>query len=440
MKTKLLSKKGKSSKVSLANEQKEDLLMKYLEAYQGKCQLEAVRKKMVQYADEHGPLAAADVFECHRNTVSKWKTREKSGESLKDRSRRPHNIPHKITDKKKINHICYLRDMTEYGSERLEKQFNLKTGSNMSIHRILREADKIKKPQKKSTKRKRLWAEKKRYKSLETKLQLDGKALLDIPRYKNCYLRSNGKLPTHMFNLRCVKSGISFASYMNGETKDAACVFIVYAFEHLKNNGIDVSRITIQIDAGAFAVHFNSAKLSDFFHLVEVIYKARVKVVPGGKTKQSDVETFNGLVENEFFRRFDFYSEQDLYLKTFRYLFYFNFIRKNRNKDWETPLYYLMQDKSHIDPHVMTLPPLRLEQHTDLYSFKLNPKYIPTREQMLLNLEPEEYQLQDFLPEEKLQPFIRRIENTIQDHAHDVPICHNFRVLPVIIHYFHVLA
>ena len=350
-----LNKKGKSSKVCVKHNTRKDLLVKYIDAYKNGCQLEAVRKKMVEYSEIYGPTKTAELFDCHRNTVTKWVKKHKNGQSLKDTSRRPHNIPHKIVDEKKIKHLTFLRDMSGYSSERLAKQYNLSI-SNMAINRILHDKNRIKPPKKKkSTQRKNLWKTKNKMKTLGTKLQLDGKALLDIPRYINSYLKSGKKLPTHQFNIRCVKSGIAFVSYMNGETKLSACTFMVYVFEHLKKHGIDVSRLTIQIDAGSFAVHFNSAKLSDFFYLVEKVYKAKVKVVPGGKTKQSDIETFNGIIERELFNRFDFDSESDLYLKTYRYLFNFNFVRKNRYKDWKTPLYYLMQDISHIDPHVMSL-------------------------------------------------------------------------------------
>jgi hypothetical protein len=83
-----------------------------------------------------------------------------------------------------------------------------------------------------------------------------------------------------------------------------------------------------------------------------------------------------------------------------------------------------MQDISHIDPHVMTLPPLRLDKHFDLYYFKLNPHYIPIREQMLLNIDPALHNIQDFHPQEQLQSFIQRIEDSLPPNAHDVPINH----------------
>jgi transposase len=106
---------------------------KYLLAYETKDQLHLVREKIVLYALAHGNRAAADRFECHRNTVSKWKSRYKQQgiEGLKDHSR----APHKRGD----------------SANQLKIQYDL-WPSNMALKRILY------------------------FGALETKLQLDGQA------------------------------------------------------------------------------------------------------------------------------------------------------------------------------------------------------------------------------------------------------------------------
>ena len=135
-------KRSSCVKHSYRDNVKEELLMTYCESYQEKHQLEAVRKAMARYAIEHSNEAAAKVFECHRNTVSAWKSRYQKGESLSDQSRAPKTIPHKVSDQVLIARICSLRKESEYGSERLEKQYDLPV-SNMTIHRILKENKRI---------------------------------------------------------------------------------------------------------------------------------------------------------------------------------------------------------------------------------------------------------------------------------------------------------
>ena len=51
--------------------------MQYILAYQGKSKMEFIRKQIVLYALQYGNEAAVEKYECHRNTVSKWKNRFK---------------------------------------------------------------------------------------------------------------------------------------------------------------------------------------------------------------------------------------------------------------------------------------------------------------------------------------------------------------------------
>ncbi len=394
--------------------------MTYFESYQEKHQLEAVRKAIARYAAEHTNAEAAQVFECHRNTVSEWKKRYLKGESLASRSRAPKTIPHKMQDQGLIDQICKLRKDSEYGSERLEKQFDLPI-SNMTIHRILKENDYIQPIKKKRQTKNDLWHIKQHYKTLETKLQMDGKDLMDIPRYYDNQKQFG--LPKQQFNIRCVKSGITFTSFMTSESSSPACTFIVYVFEHLIKHGVDVSKITIQVDAASYVINMKSPKISAFRSLIENTYKAKLRIVPGGKTKQSDVETFNGIIEREFFNRHDFGSVQDFYKKVYQFMFNFNYLRKNRHKDWKSPLYFLNQDQPTVSSDVLMLPPINLDLHGQLYSYKLNPKLLELKDILNLELflEKNEYiDKKDY--DQKIDSLPNNSRYFIEYVAHDLPI------------------
>lgn len=398
--------------------------MQYILAYKAKSQMEKIRQSMVTYALNYSVKEASDTFECHRNTVSKWVNRYKKygNEGLKDFSRAPKNIPHKIVDESIVKEICKYRDKKEYGSYRLKKQYNL-TPSNMAIHRILVDNNKIKTKVKKHKHRKDLWYIKKTFKTLETKLQLDGKILTDIPHYFKQYKILG--LPKWQFTLRDVKSGITYISYMSTEDGVRACSFIVYVFEHFIRHGIDVSKITIQVDGASFAVNLKGLNKTMFQTLVEDIYKAKLKIVPGGKTKQSDVETFHRLIEDEFYKRETFSSVNNFYAKAYKYIYEFNYIRLNSHKDWHTPLYFLKQDRPEISPEILDLPPIWLDAHENMYFFKKNPKDISPEELLILDIPPEKLPCKDYSPNEYLHSFMNRVlkcYNYNLPYAHDVPI------------------
>lgn len=420
-----LKKERESLNIGVSTNNKEEAsLMKYLLAYQTKSQMHLIREQMVKYALEHGNEAAAEEFECHRNTISKWKNKfKKAGkEGLKDTSRAPCNIPHKIKDEKIINDICEKRDDTGYGANRLKMQFGL-IPSNMAINRILHDNDKIHEEKKKWEEKLDLWFIKQTFKTLETKLQLDAKYLLDIPHYYSYYKLFG--LPKWQYTLRDVKSGATFLSYSHTEDGLNSSIFMVYVFEHLKRHGIDVSKLTIQTDGACYAMNLKSLKKTAFQELIENIYHAKLVPMPQGGTSQSDVETLHSLIEREFYKRTGFSSREDFWLKAYEYVYQFNYIRKNSHKDWKTPVYYLGKDRPNVSLEVLDLPPIMLDEHPDLYWCKLDPKYVSSRESRMLDILPQELPCNDFSHNDYFDDFVKRVlkgYNTCSTSAHDVPI------------------
>jgi len=399
-------------------------LMQYLLAYQTKSQMHIIREKIAQYALTHGNEEAARKFECHRNTVSKWKGRyQKWGiEGLKDQSRAPHYIPHKITDPAIVQEICNRRDDSGYGANRLKIQYGL-WPSNMAINRILNEKGKIEEPTNKNWQKQDLWHIKQHFKALETKLQLDGKYLFDIPNYL-IYAKLLG-LPKWEYTLRNVKSGATFLSYATTEDGLNACTLITYVFEHFKRHGIDVSKLTIQTDGATYAMNLKSQKKTDLQVLVEDVYGAKLVPIPQGGTSQSDVETLHSLIEREFYKRKSFSSLADFFFQAYQFNYDFNFIRKNSHKDWQPPVYFLNQDRPDTPVEVLDLPPIYLDYHHDLYWCKLDPKHITTQELQILDLTPAELPCEDFRPDEILDNFVRRVIEGFCSppySSHDLPI------------------
>lgn len=410
--------------------------MKYLLAYKTKSQMHIVREEMVKYAIEHGNKETADKYECHRNTVSKWMNRYKEhGQdivSLKNHSRAPHNIPHKIIDAELIEEILKERDEWGYGANRLKMQFGFRA-SNNAINRILHDGNKIDGSVKKEQKKEDLWHIKKFFKTLETKCQIDAKCLTDIPNY---YVQQKlFGLPKWQFSFRDVKSGAVFISYMDSENGLDACTFVVYVFEHLSSYGIRPKEITIQTDGASYVMNLKSLKKTIFQALVENIYGSKLKIKVKGGTKQSDVESFHGLIEKEFYSRKIFKSKLDFLSEAYKYIHNFNFVRLNSHKEWKAPVYYLNQDRPEVLPDVLDLPPLILGEHSDLYYSKINPEHITTQELRMLDMKPEitkSLGIADFSHDEYLDQFVKRvysIANKPSSSAHDLPIQPIFSVV-----------
>ena len=104
--------------------------------------------------------------------------------------------------------------------------------------------------------------------------------------------------------------------------------------------GFDLSKTTRQSDNGPeFVGSRQSSGKSAFIRLTESIPGQRHHAIPPGAHRfQSDVETFHGLEETEFFEVESFASREDFLAKAAAYMVYFNAVRKNSGKEMKTPL------------------------------------------------------------------------------------------------------
>jgi len=126
---------------------------------------------------------------------------------------------------------------------------------------------------------------------------------------------------------------------------------------HLFSYGIKPEHITIQTDNGA---EFSGARIHHNKGFKKVLEKhLGVKhrfIPPRCPNANADVEVSRKLIENEFYAREHFQSKKDFMLKAATYQFYFNFMRKNSYKNWNTPVQILL--KSNINPKIAYLPPV----------------------------------------------------------------------------------
>ena len=85
------------------------------------------RLKLVMYAEKHGVKPCARDFNTTPKTVRKWVKRYKfqGYNGLEEKSKAPHNIPHKIKPELEKEIIKYKKVCPSWGALRLKRDFDL---------------------------------------------------------------------------------------------------------------------------------------------------------------------------------------------------------------------------------------------------------------------------------------------------------------------------
>ena len=330
-----------------------------------------VREKICADVKWKGIRAVARDYQIDPRTLRRWMKRP----NLK-RGPGPGTVESRISDERRAK-IIEAYKATGWGPMRLKMEFQMLESAS-TIYRVLKAAGLIQ-PRKRRWKEKGdLRAFKAKYKPFE-KFQVDAKTLIDIPAYW-----IPGKplgLPRTQWTARCVKSGALFYAYSNGgETQEAACTFIVYLLEHLIRHGVKVKELAmkIQTDNGSFAVgHSHSTRKSAFRQLLELYGIKHRLIVPGEKTSQADVERSHGMIEQDFYRRQPPTDRTRFFFDASLYQIYFNYHHLNSYKGWKTPIQIVNEGLPAVDLQVLALPPIDLDKHSDIYYYKINPKYLP---------------------------------------------------------------
>jgi hypothetical protein len=326
------------------------------------------RLRLVHSSYTIGIKPTARLFGCTVKTARKWRKRYISHgvSGLEEASRKPHRSPGKCTEDFEAK-IIALRQRTKnrYGAEKLIERFAIQEYGRSCIKRIIRQHGLKKVRKTRFQKRKQLWSTKKLTKAFE-KMQVDVKVLTDISNYWPQYLKHLKEYPRYEITARDVKTGAAFIALMKKNNQTNTATFIYLLGEHLKEQGFDLSRITIQTDNGT---EFNAAgrKLkgkTGFEQMVTEYWRMKLKhIPPASPTFNSDVETFHRLVEDEFYSIEQFEDTEDMCRKGYTYMLDFNYLRKNRNKDNKTPWELLKEDYPKAAVNSLNFPVAMIEDH-----------------------------------------------------------------------------
>jgi len=362
-------------------------IMKYKEFIQlnkglgkaGEIAIERYRKMIQTYALQTGINQAVREFECARNTV---RGILRHGPAYRSRARKtqPQKISQELEDQ-----ILIARVDKGMGKNNIPKQYNLPV-SESTVGRVLKRRGKDLPKKFRVNARRRKWRQtkdlretKKTYKPFQC-CSIDAKVLWDIkPFYK--YLKTL-MIPKVQVTFTCQRTGATFIAYGSGETILNICTFVVYIFEHLKRYGIDVKEIRLRHDGGsAYIGNAKSFQHSLFRILVRDIYQGKPRRIVH-KNQNSEVERYHGLIEQYFYSIQHIQSRDDFFKQATNTQVWFNYIRKNSYKDWKTPVEILKEDYPDMDPQVLALPPIELDNYQDMYFFKKDPNHKPLTKEL----------------------------------------------------------
>lgn len=321
-----------------------------------------LRLEIVRFARECGVSEAAREFETTRKTVRKWRDRYERDHTkgLLDRSRSPRHIPHKMPEAKEAR-IVELRERHKrrWGPHRLKTHYGLDVSEN-AIARVIREKKLLRQHRRKWRRRQDLRDKKAQMRAFE-KMQVDTKELKDIPEYYTQMVIHG--LPRFKYTARDMALGAAFFAFADENNTTYAGIFARLVMGHLKKYGIEVKEMEVQTDNGVEYIGCVQKKqgLSEFEKVLAQAESTHTRIPPRHCTWQSDVERFNGLIEEEFFMCETFDSEEDFLAKAYAYQLFFNYERKNRWREDKTPVEILREKMPQVDDQVLNLPPIRLE-------------------------------------------------------------------------------
>jgi len=319
------------------------------------------RVKMVQYAFANGVSAAAKQFNTSRPTVRKWKKRyEKEGtKGLYNLSKAPHRIPHKTPKHIEEEVIKHRTRLPSWGPVRLKEDFNLSI-SPPAIYRILKQNGLVKKHKRKHQIKNDLRMLKMKMRSFQ-KVQIDVKDLSDIPNY--WYFKRTYNLPRYQYTARDVKSGALYIAHARRNNCVNATNFLTLLAEHLKEHGIDLTKVAVQTDNGSeFIGNWKQRTPSLFARVAEnTFHMQHYRIPPRRCTYNSDVESSHFRIEKDFYDLEEFRGEESLSIRAFTYLLYFNLIRRNKAKLNKTSYEIIRDDFPEIKTTICAFNPRILD-------------------------------------------------------------------------------
>jgi transposase len=332
------------------------------------------RMRVVRYALNHDISKSAKEFGTTRKTVRKWveeyhaqivhneskKVKEPSKVKLSNKSRSEQAHPNKL-DENTVNKIILLRlYCPQWGAELIKAKLGL-TCSTKTINKKLKQHGLIRKPEKKHKKDSDMAWMRTYYKAL-SKMQFDTKDLIDIPNYwKGVW---DKRLPRYEFTARDYITGDTFIGYASHKDSTSMGIFVAYVICCLICAGVDLSKVHFQSDHGSEFENILKKNGVSLFRELCTKHGIEIRFIPvRSPTYNSDVESFHGRIEKEFYDIEPINNQKTLFYKAWQYMIWYNTERPNRNKGRKSPLAILQEHNIHNAEMLTTFPPIFVDNY-----------------------------------------------------------------------------
>jgi len=134
-----------------------------------------------------------------------------------------------------------------------------------------------------------------------------------------------------------VRSGVLFLAFAQRRSAGASAVFADRIQQHLSRCGVSLRHVVWQTDNGSEFIG-GPDDLGRPTGFPAALGKSQhVRIPPAAHTYQSDVETVHRLIEDEFFDLESFSSRSEFLAQATTYQLYFNLVRPNSHKQYQTP-------------------------------------------------------------------------------------------------------
>ncbi|MEA3501102.1 MAG: leucine zipper domain-containing protein [Candidatus Marinimicrobia bacterium] len=330
------------------------------------------RKKLILDAIKfNNKTKTADKFNCDVKTVRELLGRfiRDGNAGLKDKSKRPHHSPNKISAKLEEYIINSRKQVPAFGPKRLKEYFDIPCHIN-TIGKVLKRNN-LTIPHKKRSKKRIDMREAKKLLNPFENIQIDVKYLTDIAKYHPFRLKLG--LPSYQYTARDVRTGALFVAYADSVSMTYATIFAKHLLKHLKRHNVDISKVTIQTDNGS---EFGGTMMNHnhgFVYEIEKIGTNHQYIPPHRPNYNADVETVHHHEEREFFDLETYKSYRDFYNKITTYQYFWNFGRYNYSKGRQMPVDIMSKYYDGITSvKLLDFPPLLLNNRKKYLQHKNN--------------------------------------------------------------------
>lgn len=330
---------------------------------------EAARLAVLEYLDTNGGNKAdtARVFGITRPVVYDILAKHRQG-CLKDKSKAPKKVHNKTSGAIEAL-IVEIKNKTNYGPERIsdyaQDYHQLKIASGTIRHVLRRNKDKLKHRLKANRLRRGKrefidWYSAKPFEIVQVDLKyirdqkaLTKKQLIHLDEYH---------IPNYQWSALDVNSRLKLTAYSREKSWTNGLCFFLWVTSWLRDNGVK-AEIAYTVDNGEEFGGRSWIKIKELRQLLKGFGCRLIQNRKGHCEENAHVERSHRTDDDEFYclRSEKINSEEDLCEEGFKFMYYYNNLRKHSSLGKKTPFQYLKMQLPEINDNIRLARPFMLD-------------------------------------------------------------------------------